>query len=250
MGVAEHERRSGAVLEAAAHTRGLSEFLSTTLEAIEEHVGVSAAFMLALSAPGRAYAGLLHGPQEYVIEEYFERWADAGCLASQAAQEDFLSRGWTTTEQIYERLESTRMRFVDDFLHRIHAQHELSFRLPAGTTNGYLTVMAAVAPDEPTRAALAVLIPELTGLLRERLPHGIHGALSPREREVSELVALGFSNREIGAILHVEEDTVKKHVTHALAKLHQRNRAELAVAWAIGAPLDPPLATHPERTKR
>jgi DNA-binding NarL/FixJ family response regulator len=46
------------------------------------------------------------------------------------------------------------------------------------------------------------------------------------------LVAAGKSNREIAATLVVSLRTVEAHVTHVLAKLGLRSRAQLAV-WAI-----------------
>jgi len=63
--------------------------------------------------------------------------------------------------------------------------------------------------------------------------------LSPRELEVARLVASGCSNRQIADALVIGEDTVKKHVSHALAKLGVRNRTELAVAVAqLSGPAD------------
>src|SRR5438093_3608222 len=61
---------------------------------------------------------------------------------------------------------------------------------------------------------------------------GAAGALSPREAEVSRLVAAGRSNREIARALVIGEDTVKKHVSHALAKLGLDNRTQLALLAA------------------
>jgi DNA-binding CsgD family transcriptional regulator len=54
--------------------------------------------------------------------------------------------------------------------------------------------------------------------------------LSPREREVAELVAAGLSNREIAAALVISERTAQNHVQHILAKLGFANRAQVA-AW-------------------
>jgi two-component system NarL family response regulator len=52
--------------------------------------------------------------------------------------------------------------------------------------------------------------------------------LSPREREVLELMAEGLRNREIAGRLFLSEATVKTHVRHVLDKLRLRNRAEAA----------------------
>jgi DNA-binding NarL/FixJ family response regulator len=57
---------------------------------------------------------------------------------------------------------------------------------------------------------------------------GVIEDLSPREREVLELMAEGLRNREIGERLFVSEATVKTHVRHLLDKLRLRNRAEAA----------------------
>lgn len=55
------------------------------------------------------------------------------------------------------------------------------------------------------------------------------GHLTPRETEVLRHVALGLSNREIGAALGVSEETIKTHVTHVLTKLEVDNRAQATV---------------------
>jgi DNA-binding CsgD family transcriptional regulator len=56
-------------------------------------------------------------------------------------------------------------------------------------------------------------------------------ALTPREREILALVALGRSNRQIGTQLFISAKTASVHVSNILAKLGVSGRGE-AVAVA------------------
>jgi two-component system, NarL family, nitrate/nitrite response regulator NarL len=56
--------------------------------------------------------------------------------------------------------------------------------------------------------------------------------LSPREREILELIARGDSNKEIARSLSIAETTVKVHVQHILRKLNLSSRVQAAVVMA------------------
>lgn len=55
--------------------------------------------------------------------------------------------------------------------------------------------------------------------------------LTEREREVAELIAEGLDNREIAAAAYLGEGTVRNHISSILAKLHLKNRTQIAIAY-------------------
>lgn len=59
-----------------------------------------------------------------------------------------------------------------------------------------------------------------------------HSILSPRESEVLNLLARGFSNKEIGATLNISHRTVQHHVEHIYGKISVSTRAA-ATLYAV-----------------
>jgi DNA-binding NarL/FixJ family response regulator len=56
--------------------------------------------------------------------------------------------------------------------------------------------------------------------------------LTPREREVLQLIAEGYTNQGIANELYISVKTVEAHKAHIMAKLHARNRTDL-IRYAI-----------------
>jgi len=73
------------------------------------------------------------------------------------------------------------------------------------------------------------LLTQLTQALRRPPPPDPLQPLSPREREVLQLIARGHSNRQIARDLAIGEQTVKTHVRSILTKLGLQDRIQAAI---------------------
>jgi DNA-binding NarL/FixJ family response regulator len=95
-----------------------------------------------------------------------------------------------------------------------------------------------IAAVHTIAAGDSLLAPSVTRRVIERMatapaparPGRRLGSLTPRERDVLELVARGLSNGEIAAELVIEESTVKTHVKRILGKLGARDRVQAVIA--------------------
>ncbi|HLF27199.1 MAG TPA: LuxR C-terminal-related transcriptional regulator [Anaerolineae bacterium] len=56
--------------------------------------------------------------------------------------------------------------------------------------------------------------------------------LTPREREVAELIARGYTNPQIASALTITRETTKTHVSNILSKLGVSSRNEVRQLWA------------------
>ncbi|MDH4102685.1 MAG: LuxR C-terminal-related transcriptional regulator, partial [Thermoleophilia bacterium] len=74
--------------------------------------------------------------------------------------------------------------------------------------------------------------------------------LSPREREVFELLRERLTNRQIAKLLFIEESTVKAHAHHIYDKLGTRSRTTLAVQAVLERANQATSATEPTDSVR
>src|SRR5581483_559238 len=143
----------------------------------------------------------------------------------------FLRRPAVALGDIPEPRTREEQRYLREFLHLHGIRDKLVMRLDAGPTGG--AVVGLMDTHErrfgpADRARVHLLSSALGSILRfhlrpeHRAGHTV--ALSPREREVAELVAEGLSNRQVARALFISEDTVKKHLTRVLAATRCANR--------------------------
>ncbi len=139
-----------------------------------------------------------------------------------------------------ERLPAARVIVLTSFLD----DDKLLPALRAGAA-GYLLKNAQ--PQELVRAVRAAHAGEalLDPVVAARIVETFAGGeapldrLTPREREVLELIGRGFPNKRIARELVISEKTVKAHVGHVLAKLGVTDRTQAAVVAVRAGLVEP-----------
>ena len=120
----------------------------------------------------------------------------------------------------------------DDYIFGALRAGASGFLLKRASPEELLAAIHAVAAGE------SLLSPSVTRIVIERMASqpltDVDSAkqldeLTPREREVLELVTRGLSNGEIAAVLVIEESTVKTHVRRILMKLRLRDRIQAVI---------------------
>jgi two-component system, NarL family, response regulator LiaR len=150
--------------------------------------------------------------------------------------------GVAAMRALRDRVPGARVIVLTSFLD----EDKLLPALRAGAA-GYLLKNAQ--PEELERAVRAahageaVLDPVVAARLVEALAAGGDedpiDRLTPREREVLQLMGRGLPNKRIARELELAEKTVKTHVGHVLAKLGVTDRTQAAVIAVRAGLVDP-----------
>jgi DNA-binding NarL/FixJ family response regulator len=126
----------------------------------------------------------------------------------------------------------------------VHSDNDRLFQALQAGASGYL--LKRTTPAELVAAIQDVLKggAPMTGEIARRVIEsfsrpaatpGEDGGLSDRESEVIELLAQGYSDKEIAGRLQISFTTVRSHLAHIFEKLHVRSRVE-AATWFVRSP--------------
>jgi DNA-binding NarL/FixJ family response regulator len=98
--------------------------------------------------------------------------------------------------------------------------------------SGYLLKSAAqeqiIGAVRAVVAGFSLFPSSITRQLKQDEPGSDSMPLTKREVEITELVALGQSNKVIGRELKLSDNTVRNHIRNILAKLGMSNRVQIA----------------------
>src|SRR5580704_1358117 len=140
------------------------------------------------------------------------------------------------TELTARRLSRPRVIIMTTY----ESEEDIRRALKAGA-KGYL--VKGTAPQQIRESVRRVAAGEslLPANIAAKLAESMaHPELSERERQVLQYMANGRSNKEIGQILYISENTVKAHVKSILTKLDAMGRTE-AIAIAINRGIIKPV---------
>ncbi|WP_280268645.1 response regulator transcription factor [Nocardia wallacei] len=120
---------------------------------------------------------------------------------------------------------------IDDYVYEALSLGASGFLLKDAPADELVRAVRVVSEGQALLAPTVTrrLIADVTRRRARPKPAPALGALTPREREVLELIAKGMSNTEIAEALFVAEQTVKTHVSKVFSKLELRDRAQAVV---------------------
>jgi DNA-binding NarL/FixJ family response regulator len=120
----------------------------------------------------------------------------------------------------------------------MHDNEQYLYEALKAGASGY--VLKSAAHKDLVEAARAAMRGEpflypgaITALIKDFLTHAHEGGpdrenpLTPREEEVTKLIAEGHTSKEIAALLVLSEKTVERHRANILEKLGLRDRVDL-----------------------
>jgi len=232
------------VVESASQANTLEAFRHATLESIARELGhrdltffVGDTAEAAFADPSPAVAGRAG----LMLEQYVRGFWREDLYARPRALELFRTRSAVALRELPRPATAGERRYVERFLVANRIDDEIGLKLDTGGAGVALLGVLGdgrrpFGPRDVARLELVArpLAAVLRFYLRAERRATTATRLTPREREVAELVAAGLTNREIARTLWIGEPTVKKHVTRLLRATGCASRTQLAIVWRTG----------------
>lgn len=149
-----------------------------------------------------------------------------------------LLNGLEATRQIHRDFPQVKVLILtmhdnEEYIRQVLAAGALGYVLKDAAARDLLGAIRTVNQGE------AILSPAITRLVIEDYlrwgdirPEDTTDGLTPREREILQLIAEGYTNKEIAGILSLSIKTVQSHRTNLMNKLDLHDRGEL-IKYAI-----------------
>jgi DNA-binding CsgD family transcriptional regulator len=115
-------------------------------------------------------------------------------------------------------------RIIKAIQKRFRRMFKRNFFLDVDTLHA-VKIVAAREKREPEEMASQILKDVLRGHQEQEENWTLWETLSPREKDITALICLDYTTRQIAAKLHISPETVKTHAEKILFKfdLHSRN---------------------------
>lgn len=239
------EREMGLIAELALSARDLHAFELSWLECLRPSIGFEAACTIRTSSAGLTLSAAALGYPESTLRARFSHYMSelspsevAGFSAkSPAVDLDVLNRNRREQLAVYREL--LRPSGVSSFLTNVWHARGAVFGIHLARC-GVATTFREGAAARLSRLLGCVKLGQALLIADERRAGAdsewwlADWGLSPRESEVTQLVARGFSNPEIAQLLRVSPHTIRNQLVSIFRKAGVSSRAELA--FAMGSP--------------
>ena len=221
------------VLEQCSGIEDAEQFRTTVVESISSAFSIRDVTFFAGASFDDAFRDpdpLLTGAAEGLLDEYQERWRDKDIFATTAAKQMLLRDGFIQLDDL-RRLPAPQHSYVFDYLlpHGMTVASAMHLRTRSGDA---LVGMFDSRRELDQEDVVAVRF--LSSQLRAHASAvsfstetSLDQLLSPRQLELSRLVATGSSNAEIARAMTLTEQSVKKYLSRIFAATGCVNRASL-----------------------
>lgn len=223
-----------ALLDECAHATDLTGFKTRLLEALAEvfrypnTTFLSGATFPAIFVDDDAVTA---GRMTAIRDEYHARWRSQDIFRQPEPAKALTERSVLTHTQI-DRVPAGSTAYLREYLyhHKLYSATAVHLRL---AHNGHALIGIFDSGDMepgPSDLYLLSLAARQLSLLARSLPSshesGWSTRLTPRQRQVGDLVAAGLSNDEIAKELQISIDAAKKHVSRIFGRVEVRSRSE------------------------